>query len=210
MEKDWDQQCSLPIVAAENHCLLFRDTGAHTAAYPFIEEGDEAISFRFPRCHVLNHTCISKKQKQDPGQRLHHHPSLLKNDNLSHTPTPYLHVSPLLRSTAYCTSSTVKAKGFFSTQNFTNALAGSSKIKLKWCKTCKSRASLMYFTTVGPRFKMLLQTVKDTKPRSKQLLQRITLQHVANISSRALFNHAIFKCAIHLPTHFYLLIQSIK
>lgn len=39
-------------------------------AYPFIEEGDEAIAFRFPRCHVLNHPCISRKQKQEPVQHL--------------------------------------------------------------------------------------------------------------------------------------------
>lgn len=40
------------------------------AAHPFIEEGNEAISFRFSRRHVLNHARVSKKQKREPVQRL--------------------------------------------------------------------------------------------------------------------------------------------
>lgn len=158
---------------------LFRGARDRAAAYPFIEEGNEAVSFRFSRRHVLNHTRVSKKQKREPVQR-RQKTTLLKTTTRV-TRTAYFHVSPRLTSTVYCTSNTVKAKGFFSKQNFTNALPGSSKIKLNRVNMQINSFSNkhMYFTTVGSRFKMLLQTVK-TQSMVKAAIQKNHLRHVAD------------------------------
>lgn len=50
--------------------------GDRAAAYPFIEEGNEAVAFGFSRGHVLNHPGISTKQKQEAVQRLRRMPRL--------------------------------------------------------------------------------------------------------------------------------------